>query len=62
MDVYEATDNFPREGLSELEYHLLLARDLDHLDSRLYRNLSRRTEEVKRMLSTFITKLRDSNS
>jgi four helix bundle protein len=47
---------------SELEYHLLLASDLGYLDSRQYRDLSRRTEEVKRMLSTFITKLRDSNN
>ena len=45
---------------SELEYHLLLARDLGYLDSRQYRDLSRRTEEVKRMLSTFITKVRQS--
>jgi four helix bundle protein len=43
---------------SELEYHLLLARDLRCLDTRDYRELSQRTEEVKRMLSTFITKLR----
>ena len=45
---------------SELEYHLLLARDLGYLDSRQYRDLSRRTEEVKRMLSTFIIKVRQS--
>ena len=42
---------------SELEY-LLLARDLGYLDAQRYRNLSQRTQEVKRMLSTFITKLR----
>ena len=42
---------------SELEYRVLLASDLGHLDSHQYRDLSRRTEEVKRMLSTFITKL-----
>jgi len=43
---------------SELEYHLLLARDLDYLDDREYQELWRGTQEVKRMLSTLITKLR----
>jgi len=43
---------------SELEYHLLLARDLGYLNSTQYRDLSQRTQEIKRMLSTFITKLR----
>jgi len=47
---------------SELEYYLLLARDLDYLDSQRYRNLSQRTQETKRMLSTFITKLRQSKT
>ena len=45
---------------SELEYHLLLARDLGYLDAQRYRNLSQRTQEVKRMLSTFMTRLRHS--
>ncbi len=43
---------------SELEYHLLLARDLGYLHSHRYPDLSNRTQEIKRMLSTFITKLR----
>ncbi len=43
---------------SELEYHLLLARDLGYLHSQRYPDLSQRTQEIKRMLSTFITKLR----
>ncbi len=43
---------------SELEYHLLLARDLGYLDDRDYQELWRGTQEVKRMLSTLITKLR----
>jgi four helix bundle protein len=46
---------------SELECHLLLARDLGFLSARDYEDLSRRTREVKRMLSTFITKLRQTN-
>ena len=45
---------------SELEYHLLLACDLGYLDTRRYQDLSQRTQEVKRMLSTFITRLRHS--
>ena len=47
---------------SELEYHLLLARDLGYLHSQRYRNLSQSTHETKRMLSTFITKLRQSKT
>jgi four helix bundle protein len=43
---------------SELEYHLLLANDLGYLDPKDYRDLSKTTQEVKRMLSTFVTKLR----
>ena len=43
---------------SELEYHLLLARYLNYLDSQQHKDLSQRTQQVKRMLSTFITKLR----
>jgi len=43
---------------SELEYHLLLARDLALLGAHRYRTLSLQTEEVKRMLSPFINKLR----
>ena len=43
---------------NELEYYLLLARDLGSLGSQDYERLSQRTKEVKRMLSTFITKLR----
>ncbi len=45
---------------SELEYHLLLAHDLTFLDDRDYERLSERGREVKRMLSTYITKLRHS--
>jgi four helix bundle protein len=47
---------------SELDYHLLLARDLGYLDSLQHRELSQRKQEIKRMLSTFITELRNSRS
>ncbi len=46
---------------SELEYHLLLARDLGYLGAQDYQELSQRTGEVKRMLSTLITKVRPAN-
>ena len=45
---------------SELEYHLLLARDLGYLGAQDYQSLSQQTREVKRMLSTLITRLRHS--
>ena len=43
---------------SELEYHLLLASDLDLLVGSEYKTLSKEVVEVKRMLAGFITKLR----
>jgi four helix bundle protein len=46
---------------SELDYHLLLAHDLGYLGAQDYQELSQRTAEVKRMLSTFITRVRSTN-
>ena len=43
---------------SELEYHLLLAHDLSFLPDVQYLPLNRDTIEVKRMLATFISRLR----
>lgn len=43
---------------SELEYHLLLARDLDLLNESDYEGLRSETTGVKRMLTSFIQKLR----
>jgi four helix bundle protein len=43
---------------SELEYHLLLARDLELLKSLDYQRLSDEVTEVKRMLASLIHKLR----
>lgn len=42
---------------SELEYHLLLARDLALLDTATYDPLAAQVIEVKRMLATFVQKL-----
>lgn len=43
---------------SELEYHLLLARDLNYSKSKDHERLSNEAKDLKRMLSTLITKLR----
>ena len=43
---------------SELEYHLLLARDLNFLKAPDYERLADDTTEVKRMLASLIQKLR----
>lgn len=46
---------------SELEYHLLLARDLGYLQPTDYASLSAGVTEVKKMLSSFIVRLRDGS-
>ena len=43
---------------SELEYHLVLARDLDFLETVLYDELSGLVVEIKRMLASLIQKLK----
>jgi four helix bundle protein len=43
---------------SELQYHLILARDLGYLNSELYPHLEEKVLEVKRMLAALITKIR----
>ena len=43
---------------SELEYHLLLARDLELMGALDYQRLSDETVEVKRMLASLMQKLR----
>ncbi len=43
---------------SELEYHLLLAHDLDYLEDLNYQHLADCTTEVKRMLASLIKKLK----
>jgi four helix bundle protein len=42
---------------SELEYYLLIARDLNLLDPSNYERLSKEVTEVKRMLTSLIQKL-----
>ncbi|WP_321473863.1 four helix bundle protein [uncultured Paludibaculum sp.] len=43
---------------SEVEYHLLLARDLNLLKPKEFKDLTRRTTEAKRMLTSLIQKLK----
>jgi len=43
---------------SELEYHLLLARDLGLLNSPAYDSLAGQTTEIKRMLTSLIRRLK----
>ena len=42
----------------EVEYHLLLAKDLGMLDNQDYRHLSEDVVEIKKMLASLIKKLR----
>ena len=42
---------------SEVQYHLLLARDLSYLADELYRELEPKIAEIKRMLTPLIQKL-----
>jgi four helix bundle protein len=42
---------------SELQYHLLLASDLEYVPRQEYEQLDQSTAEVKRMLTSFIRKL-----
>jgi len=43
---------------SEVEYHLLLARDLEFIEPEKYDRLNIQINEVKKMLNTFLQKLR----
>jgi four helix bundle protein len=47
---------------SELEYHLLLARDLGYLQADAYDYLSAEAEGVSKMLATFVDRLRHPNN
>ncbi len=47
---------------SELEYHLLLARDLQYLSDQSWRTLSAFTKEIKQMLVSLIRKVKDNKS
>ena len=46
---------------SELEYHILLARDLTYIPESIYDPLQHRVVEIKRMLSSLLYKVRTSD-
>ena len=43
---------------SELEYHILLSRDLNFVKETVYEQLEQRVVEVKRMLAALLVKVR----
>jgi four helix bundle protein len=47
---------------SEVEYHLLLAKDLGYLQAAMHERLEASTIEVKRMLASFINAIRPSKA
>ena len=47
---------------SEVEYHLLLARDLGLLKVETHSQLSEKVQEIKRMLSTLTKKVRENKT
>ena len=46
---------------SELEYHLLLANELHFLNAQEYNNLNNQLNEIRRMLTAFINKLKTND-
>ena len=44
-------------SISEVDYHWLLARDLDLIDERRYREGEKRINEIKKMLGSLIRKI-----
>ena len=50
--------NISMGSASELEYLILLAKDLNYISDDSYSDLSNRVIEVKRMLTSFIKKLK----
>ncbi len=52
--------NIALGSASELEYHLLLARDLTYLSTAEYEKLANSTIEVKKMLAALITRVKNT--
>ena len=50
--------NIASGSASELQYHLLLARDLNHLDAPRHQQLTAEVTEVKQMLASLTQKVR----
>jgi hypothetical protein len=68
LEVYKASNAFLRDEISgmtiavgsasELEYHLVLAHDLELIKASDYQRISEAVVEVKRMLASLMQKLR----
>ena len=54
--------NIALGSASELEYHILLARDLNYLNKTCYDQLTGDNSDIKRMLATFVIKLKPDSS
>ena len=50
--------NIALGSANELDYFLLLAKDLNYLQENIYDDLRKRTEEIKAMLISLISKVR----
>lgn len=46
----------------ELDYHILLSKDLGFMNDQIFKDLSVAIEEVKRMLGSLIYKIRDKHN
>jgi len=46
---------------SEVEYQLLLARDLKYIRGETHREISQQVNEIKKMLNSFIQKLKTNS-
>ena len=46
---------------SEVEYQILLAHDLKYIDDECYASLNSQIIEIKRMIATYIRKIRETN-
>lgn len=47
---------------TEVEYHLILAKDLNYLNAEIHKTLENDLIEIKKMLVVFIQKLRGNNN
>ena len=61
LEVYQMTGRFPADERFGLTRQMLLARDLNFMDSSAYQKLADELAEIRRMLYTFNQTLRAKN-